>query len=40
VLRVNTLAGRPAAVEATELYRVIEMIDGREVVKYTDQKPR
>jgi soluble lytic murein transglycosylase-like protein len=40
VLRVNTLARRPVAVEAVELYRIVETIGGREVIKYTDRRPQ
>ena len=41
VLRVNTIAGRghEAAAPATKLYRSVDIIDGREVAKYTDRKP-
>jgi soluble lytic murein transglycosylase-like protein len=37
VLKVNEIAGRRAP--AMKLYRTVEIIDGREVVKYTDRKP-
>jgi soluble lytic murein transglycosylase-like protein len=43
VSRVSTIAGekpaRPTREPATRIYRVVEVIDGREVVKYTDQDP-
>jgi hypothetical protein len=44
VSRVNRLAGTRSAASATttrrtRIYRVVELIDGREVIKYTDQDP-
>ena len=41
VSRVNTLAGEGEAPPppAPRIYRVVEVIDGREIVKYTDQRP-
>jgi len=42
VSRVNGLAGtRPASSSSpgSRIYRVVEVIDGREIVKYTDQDP-
>jgi soluble lytic murein transglycosylase-like protein len=43
VSRVSTIAGeRPARTTgepAARIYRIVEVIDGREVVKYTDQDP-
>lgn len=40
VVRVNSLAGRPVTPKALPLFRIVDVIDGREVVKYTDRKPR
>lgn len=40
VVKVNGLAGREAqTTPRTKLYRVVETVNGREVVKYTDRKP-
>ena len=40
VLRVNTIAGQSAEKPAApEMYRSVELIDGRAIVKYTDKKP-
>jgi soluble lytic murein transglycosylase-like protein len=42
VTKVNGIAGdgadRPVK-GRTKLYRVVEVVDGREIIKYTDQKP-
>jgi soluble lytic murein transglycosylase-like protein len=40
VSKVNGLAGDAPVVEHTKLYRTIDIVDGREVVKYTDKKPQ
>jgi soluble lytic murein transglycosylase-like protein len=38
--RVNGLAGRAAQTAGrTKLYRIVEIVNGHEVVKYTDRKP-
>jgi hypothetical protein len=42
VSKIGQIAGDTARVPttgATKIYRTVEIIDGREVVKYTDQKP-
>lgn len=39
VSKVNGIAGRHTAPAHTELFKSIEIIDGRAVVKYTDRKP-
>ena len=40
VMRVNTIAGQPVEKPAAlEMYRSVELVDGRPVVKYTDRKP-
>jgi soluble lytic murein transglycosylase-like protein len=42
VSRVSGIAGERAApprVTGTRIYRTVEVIDGREIVKYTDQNP-
>ncbi len=40
VVKVNKLAGQtPNKAPTTQLYKSVEVIDGREVVKYTDKKP-
>jgi len=40
VLKVNGIAGEERPAAGTRLYKTIEIIDGREIVKYTDKKPR
>ncbi len=40
VSKVNRIAGTSRATGATQLYRTVEIIDGRPVVKYTDKKPQ
>ncbi|MGE3513468.1 MAG: lytic transglycosylase domain-containing protein [Vicinamibacterales bacterium] len=32
-------AGRVRATSSTRIYRVVEVIDGREIIRYTDKKP-
>jgi soluble lytic murein transglycosylase-like protein len=40
VAQINHMAGRPIELRAgTRIYKVVEVIDGREFVRYTDQKP-
>jgi soluble lytic murein transglycosylase-like protein len=39
VSKINGLAARPEPPPHSGLYRFIEMIDGREVVKFSDRKP-
>ena len=42
VKRVNGLAGRATSTPGapqTRIYRAVEVVDGREIVKYTDQDP-
>ncbi len=39
VSRVNGLAGTSRTTPRARIYRVVEVIDGREVVKYTDRPP-
>ena len=39
VAQINKMAGRPVAIPGTSIFRTTEVIDGREVVKYTDKKP-
>jgi hypothetical protein len=39
VSRVNGIAGAKRAATPHRIYRVVELIDGREVVKYTDTPP-
>jgi soluble lytic murein transglycosylase-like protein len=40
VSKVNGIAGDTPVTGHTKLYRIVEMIDGREVIKYTDRKPQ
>jgi len=39
VAQINKMAGKPVAVAGSSFYKVTEMINGREVTKYTDKKP-
>ena len=40
VVKVNKLAGgAPSRPAATELFRTVEVIDGREIIRYTDHRP-
>jgi hypothetical protein len=40
VSKVTEIAGKAAeSPNRTRIYRVVEIIDGREVVRYTDRKP-
>jgi soluble lytic murein transglycosylase-like protein len=40
VLRINGLTARPIERrESSRIYKVTEMVDGREVVRYTDKRP-
>jgi soluble lytic murein transglycosylase-like protein len=40
VTKVNGIAGDRPATGRTKLYRTIDIVDGREVIKYTDRKPQ
>lgn len=40
VTKVNAVAGARAEAAQTKLYRTIDIIDGREIIKYTDKKPQ
>jgi len=40
VARINQMAGsRPIEMRSNQIYKVVELVDGREVVRYTDRKP-
>jgi soluble lytic murein transglycosylase-like protein len=42
VRRIDAIAGsssKPAQPASSRIYRTVEIVDGREVVRYTDQKP-
>jgi soluble lytic murein transglycosylase-like protein len=40
VARINHMAGaRPIEVRSGQIYKVTEIVDGREIVRYTDRKP-
>jgi soluble lytic murein transglycosylase-like protein len=39
VKKINRLAGTETSPAALKIYRVVEMVDGRAVIKYTDKKP-
>ena len=40
VTKVNAVAGAHAEAAHTKLYRTIDIVDGREIIKYTDKKPQ
>ena len=39
VAQINEMAGRPIEQRGNRIYKITETIDGRTVVRYTDQKP-
>ena len=40
VARINQMAGsRPIEMRSNQIYKVVEILEGREVVRYTDRKP-
>jgi soluble lytic murein transglycosylase-like protein len=39
VSRVHRISGQDRQVPGTHIYKVVEVIDGREVARYTDRKP-
>ena len=39
VAQINQMAARPLEMRDTSIYKVIETIDGRPIVRYTDKKP-
>jgi soluble lytic murein transglycosylase-like protein len=39
VTKVNGIAGDRPVTGRTKLYRTIDIVDGREIIKYTDRKP-
>jgi soluble lytic murein transglycosylase-like protein len=39
VSKIGKIAGRTEPVAGTRLYRTVDIVDGREIVKYTDRKP-
>ena len=39
VSKINRMAGRPVQVPGTNIYKTTEVVDGREVPRYTDHKP-
>ena len=39
VAHVNQLAGRPIEMRSSRIYKIIEYVDGRPVVRYTDKRP-
>jgi soluble lytic murein transglycosylase-like protein len=39
VSRIKQIAGPPVSARGTQIYRVVEIVDGRETVKYTDKAP-
>jgi soluble lytic murein transglycosylase-like protein len=39
VLKIGDIAGTRAQINGTAIYKSVEKINGREVVRYTDQRP-
>jgi len=39
VSKIDKIAGRPEPLTGTKLYRTVDIVDGSEIVKYTDKKP-
>jgi len=39
VSQIGKMAGRPTKVIDRSIYKVTDVIDGREIPKYTDKKP-
>jgi soluble lytic murein transglycosylase-like protein len=39
VAQINQMAARPIEMRGKSIYKITEMIEGREVVRYTDKKP-
>jgi soluble lytic murein transglycosylase-like protein len=39
VSKIGKIAGHQEPVAGTKLYRTVDVVDGREIVKYTDKKP-
>ena len=40
VRRIDAIAGKPAAPRGNKIYRTTEIVDGHEIVRYTDTPPR
>lgn len=40
VSKVHRIAGTRQAPAAPQLYRTVDVVDGREIIKYTDRRPR
>jgi soluble lytic murein transglycosylase-like protein len=39
VARINQMASRPLEMRSSKIYKVVEIVDGQPVVRYTDRKP-
>jgi soluble lytic murein transglycosylase-like protein len=39
VAQINQMASRPLELRGSRIYKVVELVDGRPVVRYTDRKP-
>ena len=39
VAQINQMASRPLELRGSQIYKVVEIVDGRPVVRYTDRKP-
>jgi soluble lytic murein transglycosylase-like protein len=39
VAHINRIAARPIEVRNSQIFKIVDLVDGRPVVRYTDQKP-
>jgi hypothetical protein len=39
VARINRISGPHVEVRADRIYKITEIVDGREIIRYTDKKP-
>src|SRR5215813_6857674 len=39
VAQINQMAGRPIQMRGSQIYKVVDIVDGQPVVRYTDRKP-
>ena len=39
VSRINNLSARPVQMRGSVIYKITDIVDGRESIRYSDQKP-
>jgi soluble lytic murein transglycosylase-like protein len=39
VAHINQMAGRPIEMRGSQIYKIVDVVDGQPVVRYTDRKP-